>query len=183
VVALYVLLVSGVACLSAVAQRAIVDRQESVEPQGSSTSPDVSGIPSAALFDLNPTTDHGLVQTAVFNGLYALGAGFVFGYQLRRRRELAEDDDYEDGVADRVDRAYFGVVAFVAFVVGISAFAVAGYGVFRILAPDVTGTNDTFESQLGLSQLIAYGALALVCVVIFRAHFWRIRRAPEPIES
>jgi hypothetical protein len=74
-------------------------------------------------------------------------------------------------------------VAVLLVFVGISALGIAGYGAFRMVAPGVTGTIDTFEKQQGLSQLLAYGAVVGACIALFRAHFWNVRdprETPQP---
>jgi hypothetical protein len=182
ITALYLLLILGATSLGAITQRAIVDEHAS-SAETFDGSLDTAGLPTSAFVGGSDETQHGLVRSAVFNGLFAVAAGAVFVYHLRRRRELASGSSFPGSAAERVDRAYVAVVAFVAVVVGISAFAVAGYGTVRILAPDVTGRNDTFESQLGLSQLIAYGGLVVVCGALFRTHFWRIRPDVENTEN
>ena len=177
--ALYLVLVFGVTCLSAVVQRVVVD-QPVRNSQGISDVP-FSGVASL-VYGTEPNNPDQLVQTAVLAGLLTLGAAFVFVFHLRRRQELAASEGFAGSAAARVDRAYVGAVSFVAVLVGITALGFAGYGVFRIIAPDVTGSNSSFEEQQGVAELVAFGALLAFSIVLFRTHFWEMREHDDPAE-
>src|SRR4051812_37222000 len=154
VIALYLVLVFGAMCLSAVAERALVDYPAQNNQDFGNFAP--GGIPTPLLGISGITSNDAdeAVQTAVFSGLLAAGAAIVLGFHLRRRSELIGDDDFKGSAAARVDRAYLAAVAFLVVIVGVSAVAVAGYGAFRIVAPGVTGRMHDFEKQQGLAQLL-----------------------------
>jgi hypothetical protein len=175
VIALYLVLVFGATCVGAIAERVLVD----YPPQNSQDlgTFDQGGF-SSPLIGISGVASNGAdqaVQTAVASGLLAIGAAIVLGFHLRRRRELVSGGDFDGSAAARVDRAYLAAVAFLVVVVGVAALGIAGYGAFRIIAPDVTGRLDDFERQQGLAQLLSFGALVAICIFLFRRSFWDIR--------
>lgn len=181
ITALYIVFVFGAMFLGSIAERLLVDFPTAREQGFDSFSS--SGVPGGfanLLSGIGPAGDaDGAVQSAVASGMVAAGAAAVLGFHLRRRSELLADEGFAGSAAERVDRAFLAAVAFVTVIVGITALGFAGYGVFRIVAPDVSGQLDTFESEQGLAQALAYGALVAACIVVFRRCFWSIRDGSE----
>jgi hypothetical protein len=116
-----------------------------------------------------------IARDAVQAGLVAVVALGVLAFHLRRRRELVVSADFTGTAAWRVDRAYLYAVCFTAVLIFLFASAIALYAVFRVIAPDVTGSGDSaLERQLGLQQLVTLGFLAAVAGAIF---WWSWRGA------
>lgn len=110
-------------------------------------------------------------------GVFALG---VLAFHLRRRRDLVAPADFTGSAAWRVDRAYLYAVCFTAVLIFLFAGAIALYAVFRVIAPDVTGSGDSaLERQLGLQQLVTLGFLATAAGGIFWWS-WRGAEASRP---
>jgi hypothetical protein len=116
-----------------------------------------------------------IARDAVQAGLVGVLALGVLAFHLRRRRDLVAPADFAGSAAGRVDRAYLYAVCFTAVLIFLFAGAIALYAVFRVIAPDVTGSGDSaLERQLGLQQLVTLGFLATVAGGIF---WWSWRGA------
>ncbi|MGH9025614.1 MAG: hypothetical protein ACRDWD_05770 [Acidimicrobiia bacterium] len=116
-----------------------------------------------------------IARDAVQAGLVGAVALAVLAFHLRRRRDLVAPADFTGSAAWRVDRAYLYAVCFTAVLIFLFASAVALYAVFRVIAPDVTGSGDgDLERQLGIQQLVTLGFLSTFAGVIF---LWSWRRA------
>jgi hypothetical protein len=113
-------------------------------------------------------------RLAVQSGLLAVAAGAVFAFHDRRARRLVPPGRVDDSATGRVARACVYGVCFIAAIVVLVAAAKAGYGVFRVIAPDVTGHGaDDPERQRGISDLLSYAALAAGAGFVFhRAWRW-----------
>jgi hypothetical protein len=91
-------------------------------------------------------------------------------FHARRRRELQAEDEFEHGGHPwRIDRAYLYAVCFVAVLVALFALGVGAYGVFRTLAPGVTGEfiPRHLERHEGIAQLISQVWLGLPALDVF----------------
>lgn len=122
------------------------------------------------------------VRGAVQAVLVVGAALVVLVFHSRRRRELQLTAEFELGApAWRIDRAYLYIVCFVAVVVALFALGVGAYGVFRVLAPGVTGDEISrhLERQEGVAQLISLTWLGIVALYVF-LRSWR-EVAAEPV--
>lgn len=175
IASLYLVLTFGVMAADTGVQAIIVDfGRRGIEDFGSPGFLTVLGGFASA------STADDAVTSAVVTGLLALAAGVVLTFHLRRRAELLGRGRVAGTAADRVDRAFLGGVCFVVATIGITAFGLAGFGAFRIIAPDITGEIESFEREQGISQLIAYGLLVGICIGVFRRCFWSMRRTDGP---
>jgi len=116
----------------------------------------------------------GTVQAAL---LTAAAAGVLVFHQIRRRA-LISTPDFSGSAAERANTAYVYVTCFIAAFVILVAAAYGIYGIFRVVAPGVTGFQDSdIERQKGIAQAISLAALGLGALAIFALH-WRERPAP-----
>jgi drug/metabolite transporter (DMT)-like permease len=116
-------------------------------------------LPGASADDLpNDDADYRL---AVQSLLLAITAGLVFAFHDQRSHRLLPTDAIDESATGKVARAYLYGIAFVAALVVLVALAKSGYGVFRVVAPGVTGSgSDDVERQRGISELLSYAFLA-----------------------
>jgi len=134
-----------------------------------------AAVQSLADLVVDGRSEDAAVRGAVQAGLIVGAAVVVLVFHARRRRELQADDVFErGGPAWRIDRAYLYAVCFVAVLVALFALGVGAYGVFRTLAPGVTGvfTPRHLERQEGVAQLISLAWLGLAALYVF-LRAWR----------
>jgi hypothetical protein len=126
----------------------------------------VFDLPGASADELpDDDADYRLAVQAL---LLAVAAGLVFAFHDQRAHKLLPSERIDDSASGRVARAYLYGIAFVAALVVIVALAKAGYGVFRVVAPGVTGSgSEDVERQRGIAELLSYVFLATGGVVIF----------------
>ncbi len=126
----------------------------------------VFDLPGTSADDLpNDDADYRL---AVQSLLLAVAAGLVFAFHDQRAHKLVPGDTIDDSATGRVARAYLYGIAFVAALVVLVALAKAGYGVFRVVAPGVTGSgSEDVERQRGIAELLSYAFLAAGGAFIF----------------
>lgn len=120
------------------------------------------------------SSDDADYRLAVGSALFAAAAAGVFFFHDRRARRLVPPGQIEQSATGRVARAAVYGACFVAALVVLVALAKAGYGLFRVVAPDVTGRGpDHAQRQLGISELISYSLLAAGGALVFhRAWRW-----------
>jgi drug/metabolite transporter (DMT)-like permease len=107
-------------------------------------------------------------RLAVQSLLLAIAAGLVFAFHDRRAHRLVHEEEIDASGTGRVARAYLYGIAFVAALVVLVALARAGYGVFRVVAPGVTGSgSEDVERQRGIAELLSYAFLAAGGAFIF----------------
>jgi hypothetical protein len=124
---------------------------------------DIPGACGAELRD-----DDADYRLAVQSLLLAVAAGLVFVFHERRARRLLTGDGIDDSATGRVARAYLYGIAFIAALVVIVALAKAGYGLFRVVAPGVTGSgSEDVERQRGIAELLSFAFLAAGGAFIF----------------
>ena len=126
-------------------------------------------LPGANADDLpNDDADYRL---AVQSLLLAVAAGLIFAFHDQRAHRLVPGDTIDDSATGRVARAYLYGISFVAALVVLVALAKGGYGVFRVVAPGVTGSgSEDVERQRGIAELLSYAFLAAGgALVFFRA--------------
>ena len=136
------------------------------------TIPGLQNLPGFGSSDLaNDDADYRL---AVQSALLAVAAGVVFVFHDRRARRLVPPGEIDDSATGRVARACVYGICFVAAVVVIVSAAKAGYGFFRVIAPDVTGDGrEDPERQRGIAELLSYAFLAGGAAFVFhRAWRW-----------
>jgi hypothetical protein len=134
--------------------------------------PGLGSIPGFSASELrNDDADYRL---AVQSALLAVAAGLVFVFHDRRARRLVPPGEIDETATGRVARACVYGICFVAAIVVIVAAAKAGYGVFRVIAPDVTGAGrDDPERQRGIAELLSYAFLTGGAAFVFhRAWRW-----------
>jgi hypothetical protein len=115
------------------------------------------------------------VRGAVQGVLVTAAALIVLVFHARRRRELQRTAEFEPGApAWRIDRAYLYVICFVAVLVALFSLGVGSYGVFRVLAPGVTGDEISkhIERQEGVAQLVSLTWLGIAGLYVF-LRSWR----------
>lgn len=120
-------------------------------------------------------------RAAMGTGLLLVAALGVFVFHERRARRLVPRDSFAEGGTARIARAALYGACFVAAIIALFAAAKGVYGIFRVIAPGITGHGaDDVERQRGIAQLISFGALSVASVFIFlRAWHW----LPEHRES
>ena len=113
-------------------------------------------------------------RLAAQSAFLAVAAGAVFAFHDRRARRLVPPRGIDDSATGRVARACVYGLCFVAAIVVLVSLAKAGYGLFRVIAPSVTGTGrEDPERQRGISELLSYALLAGGAAFIFhRAWRW-----------
>jgi heme/copper-type cytochrome/quinol oxidase subunit 2 len=134
-----------------------------------------AAVQSLADLVVDGKSEDAAVRGAVQAGLIVGAAVVALVFHARRRRELQAGDEFErGGPAWRIDRAYLYAVCFVAVLVALFALGVGAYGVFRTLAPGVTGefTPRHLERQEGVAQLVSQAWLGLVALYVF-VRAWR----------
>jgi hypothetical protein len=126
------------------------------------------------------TSDDADYRLAVGSALVAVAAAGVFVFHDRRARRLVPPGSVDDTATGRVARAAVYGACFVAALVVLVALAKAGYGLFRVIAPDVTGSGpEHAQRQLGISELLSYAALAGGGALVFH-RAWRWLPEPAP---
>lgn len=124
---------------------------------------------------------------AVRSGLVAVAALAVYWFHRRRIDDVDEESKGREGPGWRVHYGYLLALAFLGVIVLLVAASDAAYGVFRAVAPGITGFggDDDVERKAGLSQLLRSGILAAAGAFVFQ-HHWRRSQAiatplpPEP---
>ncbi len=136
-------------------------------------SPNVSPIPIPASGGRG--SDDAIWRGTVQAGLLGVAAGGVLVFHRRRRRALLATPAFADSAAERADVAYIYVTCFIAAFLVLAAAAYGTYGLFRVVAPGVTGFGAAdIERQKGIAQAISLVALALGAAGVFALH-WRER--------
>jgi hypothetical protein len=122
-------------------------------------------------------SDDAIWRGAVQAGLLTAAAGGVLVFHRQRRRALLATPDFAESAAQRADAAYLYAACFLAAFVVLAAAAFGTYGLFRVVAPGVTGFGDSdIERQKGIAQAISLAALGLGAAAVFVLH-WRERPA------
>jgi hypothetical protein len=174
-VSLYVLLVFGANTISAVGELVLVDHG------GLSTDTfDNSGVSGVygLFFSSSVGSEEEAAGFLVLAGAFVLAAALVFTFHLRRRQELAASPGYDGSAAERGARAYGGAVAFMTVLLGVLATVFVGDALYRMIAePTTSGVTRAVVRDRATIQLIAFGALLVTTLWLFRAHFWAIRGA------
>lgn len=112
--------------------------------------------------------DDAAYRLAVQSFLLAVAAGAVFAFHDMRAHRLVPGDRIDDSATGRVARAYLYGIAFTAAIIVIVAFAKAGYGLFRVIAPGVTGSgSEDVERQRGIAELLSYAFLTVGGLIVF----------------
>ena len=138
---------------------------------GSETQSDVAQLQS---FD----PDRELWRMAVQAALIALAAGIVLRFHAAWARELLTEPGVEDSPAWRTYQAYVHAVCFVSVLIALVAGAAGAYGLFRLIAPGITGqfSSPTAERQGGIAQLVTGGLSVLASYAVFAYHWRRSAR-------
>ena len=113
-------------------------------------------------------------RLAMQSGLVGLAAAAVFVFHIRRARSLVPRDGFARGATGRVARAGLYGACFVAALVVLVASAKGAYGLFRVIAPGITGSGDhDVERQRGIAEILSYLFLTVGgAMVFFRAWYW-----------
>ena len=127
------------------------------------------------IFDFSTEKDNnGNYAAALASGLVALTTGALFAFHARWRRRLAESG-LAGTVGERVDRAYSCGVCFVTGLTAAISVTNVGFGIFEIVAPGTAiGGNAGVVQGEGVSEALAFGALAIASVLIFRRNWQRL---------
>lgn len=157
----------------------IVDKRAAAAegPDGQTEIPGIPdlGIPTLPTFgSADLPNDDADYRLAVQSALLAASAIGVLVFHDRRARRLVPPGEIDDSATGRVARAAVYGACFVAALVVLIAAAKAGYGLFRVIAPDVTGAgSDDAERQRGIAELLSYAFLAGGGALVFhRAWRW-----------
>ncbi len=143
-----------------------VDLPEGLEDVFESLPTELFDVPGADADGL--ADDDAAYRLAVQSFLLFLAAGLVFAFHDQRAHRLLPSDRIDDSAPGRVARAYLYGISFVAALIVLVALAKAGYGLFRVVAPGVTGAGaDDVERQRGIAELISYAFLAGGGLLIF----------------
>jgi len=136
--------------------------------------PGLGNIPGLGSGSAEFADDDADYRLAVQSGLLAVAAGAVFAFHDRRARRLVPPGRIDDSATGRVARACVYGICFVAAIVVLVSAAKAGYGLFRVIAPGVTGSGaEDPERQRGISELLSYAFLAGGGAFVFhRAWRW-----------
>jgi hypothetical protein len=136
--------------------------------------PGLGDLPGLSADTSTLVDDDADYRLAVQSGLLAIAAGAVFFFHDRRARRLVPPGTIEDSATGRVARACVYGVCFIAAIVVLVSAAKSGYGLFRVVAPDVTGRGpEDPERQRGIAELLSYAFLAGGAAFIFhRAWRW-----------
>lgn len=141
---------------------------------------------------LAPDPTDALIRTLVSSGITAVVAFAIYRFHLGWRAQL-QDDGFPGSPASRTLQAFAYTVVLI-FVVLFAVSAVkAGYGVFRIVAPDTSAViplSETAERERGIADVVSGLALAGASWWLLQRHWgladdWRgdARRdtgVPEP---
>lgn len=127
------------------------------------------------------SSDDADYRLAVGSALFAAAAAGVFVFHDRRARRLVPPGQIEQSATGRVARAAVYGACFIAALVVLVALAKAGYGLFRVIAPDVTGRGpDDAERQLGIAEVLSYSLLAAGGALVFhRTWRWLPEQTPS----
>lgn len=121
---------------------------------------------------------------AVRSGLLALAALTVYWFHRGRLGDVEEESKGRRGPAWRVHYGYLLAVSLAGVLVLLVAASDAFYGLFRAIAPGVTGfgLDDDVERRAGLTQLLRSGVLAAAAAAVLRVHWGRSpgHRHPAP---
>lgn len=123
--------------------------------------------PQSGLFQAvsGPSRTDEATTGAVASGLVALGALGVLAFHRRRLQEALSERGH--GLLARVMMTYRRLVSFVGVFIVALAGAVALFGVYRLIAPGMSGSSGRSG---GLEELIDAGYLALVSAGVVLLH-------------
>jgi hypothetical protein len=131
-------------------------------------------------------SDDALWRGAVQAALLTAAATGVLMFHRGRRRALVAPPGFRETAAARADTTYLYATCFLAAFLVLFAVTFGVYGLFRVVAPGVTGFDSDLERQRGIAQAVSLTALAIGAVLVFLLH-WRDRpqeaasdAAPEP---
>lgn len=133
-------------------------------------------------FALESDADDQAYADAVRGGLIALAGLAVYVLHRRRIDAVEEESMGREGPAWRVHHGYLLALAFLGVIVALVSASDALYGVFRSVAPGITGSlgDDSAERRAGLAQLLRSGVLATAGVFVFQFHWRRSQRIATP---
>jgi thiol-disulfide isomerase/thioredoxin len=121
------------------------------------------------------SSDDAIWRGTVQAALLTAAATGVLMFHRGRRRSLLATPDFTESAAQRADAAYLYAACFLAAFIILAAAAFGTYGLFRAVAPGVTGFGDgDIERQKGIAQAISLAALGLGAAAVFVLH-WRER--------
>jgi hypothetical protein len=127
-------------------------------------------------------SDNANYREATTAGLVAIVALVIFVWHARRSETLAAEGVYEADAPSRVLRAAMYVVCFTAAVIVLISVPYAVYGIFRIIGPGVYGSGaHKVTRQVGIRDLVAFGYLALLAVLIFVTAWRRVTPARSAV--
>jgi hypothetical protein len=121
----------------------------------------------------DPNNTEHAINGAVLAGLFFVAAGVVFIWHRRQLDEIVAAPGFVVGPARRAVQAYVYALCFVAALIALVAGAIAIYGVFRVLAPDVTAPHADHERDAGFRQFLSSGVLAGASVLLLLQQYRR----------
>lgn len=128
-------------------------------------------------FGLSPTD--AAIRTLVASGITAVVAFALYRLHQDWRNALVDDARFPGSPAARVLQAFAYTVVLI-FVVLFAVSAVkAGYGIFRVVAPDTSAVfslSESAERERGIADIVSGLALAGVSWWLFQMH-WKLAAA------
>lgn len=126
--------------------------------------------------NLGSSPTDAVIRTLVASGITAVVAFALYRLHQDWRLPLVDDDGFSGSPAGRVLQAFAYTVVLI-FVVLFAVSAVkAGYGVFRVVAPDTSAMisfSETAERERGIADIVSGLALAGASWWLFQMH-WKL---------
>lgn len=107
-------------------------------------------------------------SAAASNGLVLVAAAGVLLAHRRRLDEVGVRVLERPAPERQTYVAYLYLVAFITALVALFAMASAGFDLFRVIAPGVTGIEDDVERKAAAAHLLAVAALGAVATFLWR---------------
>ncbi len=149
---------------------------------------DMGGIGDllAGMGDLGLSATDAAIRTLVASGITAVVAFALYRLHQEWRRPLIDDAGFAGSPAARVLQAFAYTVVLIFVVVFAVGAVKAGYGVFRVVAPDTSALfalSESAERERGIADIVSGLALAGASWWLFQMHWklaatWRGDTAP-----
>jgi hypothetical protein len=123
---------------------------------------------------LDPTD--AAIRTLVASGITAIVAFAVYRLHLAWRNALVDDAGFLVSPANRTFQAFAYVVVLIFVVLFVVSAVKAGYGIFRVVAPDTSAVfplSETAERERGIADIVSGLALAGASWWLLQMH-WKL---------
>ena len=128
-------------------------------------------------FGLDPTD--AAIRTLVASGITAVVAFAIYRLHQDWRRGLMDDATFTGSVATRTFQAFAYTVVLIFVVVFAVSAVKAGYGIFRVVAPDTSAVfslSESAERERGIADIVSGLALAAASWWLLQMH-WKLAAA------